>query len=216
LPPSCSSDLLSYPSPQQTSAPWYEDEEVYALEPMCSMLYQFSGKCNKNLQAQEYAAGYQGADNANNGGRALEEAVEDEAEAEVDDEWKQMYQSEQQAANEEAVCAFIKSLTSNTYNMYGEVVTNGTNVWANPVAELVAETRNMNKGLLGALIVAALAVAAMSISVCVLHGALARKNIPWKPRRSKGTDPTEMARQNSGITMGRSRSGPGGSNNPLL
>ena len=180
------------------------------------MLYQFAGKCNKNLQAQEYAAGYEGADAANNG-RALEEAADADAEADnaVDEEWKQMYQSEQQAANEEAVCAFITSLTSNTYNMYGEVNTNGTSMWANPVAELVAGSRAMNKGLMGALIVAAMAVVAMSISVCVLHGALARKNIPCKPRRSKGSDPTELARQNSGITMGRSRSGPG-NNNPLL
>lgn len=178
------------------------------------MLYQFSGKCNKNLQAQEYAAGYEGADAANNR-RALEEAAEAEADEAVDEEWKQMYQSEQQAANEEAVCAFITSLTSNTYNMYGEVVTNGTNIWANPVAGLYEETRAMNKGLLGALVVAAIAVVAMSISVCVLHGALARKNIPWKPRRSKGSDPTELARQSSGITMGRSQSGLG-NNNPLL
>ena len=184
---------------------------------MCSMLYQFSGKCNKNLQAQEYAAGYQGADANANGGRALQDE-EEEAEAaaaEVDDEWKQMYQSEQQAANEEAVCAFISSLASNTYNQYGEVITSTTSLWTNPAAELIAETRAMNKGLMGVLIVTAAAVFAMAIAACALHGTLARKNIPWKPRRSQPTDPTEMARQNSGITQGRSRSGLG-SNNPLL
>lgn len=196
---------------------------------MCSMLYQFAGKCNKNLQAQQYSA-YQNYNNgnqnnnANNGQRALQDEEEGEGEAGAEEEeaaqqeyqndWALMYQSEQQAANEEAVCAFIESLQSNTYNENGEVMVSSSNYWSNPAQELMAETRAMNKGLMAALIITAIATLAMAISACVLHGVLARKNIPWKPRRSKGSDPTEMARQNSGITMGRSRSGPG--NNPLL
>jgi len=184
------------------------------------MLYQFAGKCNKNLQAQEYAQGYN-----NNANRQLEEAAAEEGEAEAEEEandyqaqaqeeWKQMYQSENQYANEEAVCAFIQSLTSNTYNENGEISLSSGNYWSNPAKELVAEANAMNKGLMAALIISAFAALAMAIGACVLHSSLARKNIPWKPRRSKGEDPTEMARQNSGITMGRSRSGPG--NNPLL
>jgi len=209
------------------------------------MLYQFAGKCNKNLEAQTFADGYQGYqayqeanayNNANNGynnaneeeaadggGRKLDDAAaaeEEEADQEAEqynqaqqEEWDAIYQSEAQAANEEAVCSFIESLASNTYNENGEVSLTGTS-WTNPAAEFIAESKAMNPGLKAALVITALAALAMAIAACVLHSTLARKNIPWKPRRSKGMDPTEMARQNSGITMGRSRSGPG--NNPLL
>ena len=35
---------------------WYEDEDVEdeEIEPMCSMLYQLSGKCNSNLKVTEF------------------------------------------------------------------------------------------------------------------------------------------------------------------
>ena len=206
------------------------------------MLYQFAGKCNKNLEAQTFADGYEGYqyqdanayNNANNGyndaneqeadggGRKLDDAAEAEGEEDQaadeynqaqQEEWDAIYQSEAQAANEEAVCSFIDSLVSNTYNENGEVSLSGTS-WTNPAAEFIAESKAMNPGLKAALVITAFAALAMAIAACVLHSTLARKNIPWKPRRSKGMDPTEMARQNSGITMGRSRSGPG--NNPLL
>lgn len=213
----------------QQSQPWYEDEVVYALEPMCSMLYQFAGKCNKHLEATEYETEKQSS-NQNNAdtddayaaavagddaaGRKLdeEEWVEEEV-IDDDEDWKQMYQSENQAQNEDAVCSFIESLVSNTYNEKGEVTLSGGQ-WSTSAAEFLAESRAMNAGLKAALCITALATLAMAVAACFIHNTLARKNIPWKPRRSKGTDPTEMARQNSGITMGRSRSGPG--NNPLL
>jgi hypothetical protein len=180
---------------------WYEDEEVddNNIEPMCSMLYQLAGKCNKHLSANDlYNYNY----NINAG----------------NDEWEQMYQSEQQAANEEAVCTFIDSLRSNTYDENGQVILQAGAAWKNPSqwsSEFQAESRALNGGMKAALSLLAIAVSIMGVWACFLHGTLARKNIPWAPtRRQKGDDPTDIARANSGIVMGRSRSGPG--NAPLI
>lgn len=205
------SDCINCLSEEEQTA-WYEGEEVYTLEPMCSMLYQYAGKCNKHLTATEYnyngyvANGqyqYQNQYQGENNGNAYSYA---------DNEWKQMYQSENQAQNENAVCSFLESLSSNTYNENGEINVSGAS-WASWNKDF--DSRAMNGAMKAALIITALAAMAMAVTACVLHNVLARKNIPWKPRRSKGADPTDLARQNSGITMGRSRSGATGTN-PLL
>jgi heme exporter protein D len=179
------------------------------------MLYQYAGKCNKHLTAVEYNyAGY-----VANNNYAYQNQMQDASAAYAayaNNEWKQMFQSENQAQNENAVCSFIEALDSNTYDENGEIAVTGSS-WSNPAAwnkNLTAESRAMQGGMKAALVITALAAAAMALVACVLHSVLARKNIPWKPRRSKGEDLTDIARQNSGITMGRSRSGPG--NNPLL
>ena len=192
---------------------WYEDEEVYTLQPMCSMLYQYAGKCNKHLTATEYH--YEGYNNnANYEYQNQNQAANANYQNYADNEWKQMYQSENQAQNENAVCTFMESLNSNTYNENGEINVSGAS-WASWNKEFNAESKAMNAGMKAALVITALAAMAMAVTACVLHNVLARKNIPWKPRRSKGADPTDLARQNSGITMGRSRSGVTATN-PLL
>lgn len=177
------------------------------------MLYQYSGKCNKHLTATEY--NYEGyVANGNYQYQNQEQAQGDGYGNYADNEWKQMYQSENQAQNENAVCAYIEALTSGTYNENGEINVSGSSWAASSLKELYNGSRSVNGGMKAALIITSLAAAAMAVAACMLHAVLARKNIPWKPRRSKGQDPTDLARQNSGITMGRSRSGPG--NNPLL
>jgi hypothetical protein len=198
---------------------------VYALDPVCSMLYQFAGKCNKHMSATEYNYdGYVYNPNYEYQNQAEDDTVkQNDGDDYTNNEWKQMFQSENQAQNENAVCNYIDALTSNTYNEFGEVSVTGTN-WASPLAwnrAFASQSRAMSRGMKAAISITALAALGMSIAACVLHSMLARKNIPWKPRRSKGQDPTDLARQNSGITMGRSRSGPGtgivtGSSNPLL
>lgn len=194
------------------------------------MLYQFSGKCNKNLNAQEYTPQYD-ADGAeyqyqyeyqqynNADGQEGEEGQQqnqnyEEARQQYEYEWKLMFQSLQQQRNEEAVCNFIESLSANTYNENGEVSVT-EHAWASSTFGAgIAQTKAMSPGMLAGLVITAIAAASMAVAACVLHGSLARKNIPWKPRRKQGEDPTDLARQNSGITMGRSRSNAG--NNPLL
>jgi hypothetical protein len=209
---------------------WYEDEEVYFLEPMCSMLYQYSGKCNRNLSAKTYTYGGYNANNANNANNG--NAAEMDAEGNAwnggnqynqygNGDWAQMYQSQQQQRNEEAVCSFIDSVTSGTYGENGEIAVS-SNIWSlqswSNAGSISEQSRNMSPGMKAGLAITALATLIMAITACVLQGLIARKsnaNNSWAPaRRSKDMDPTDLARQNSGITMGRSRSGTGAA--PLI
>ena len=209
------SECLNCLSEEEQQA-WYEGEEVYTLEPMCSMLYQYAGKCNKHLTATEYNYnGYVANANYQYQNQYQDQNNQNGYSDYANNEWKQMYQSENQAQNENAVCSFLESLSSNTYNENGEINVSGAS-WASWNRDF--DSRAMNGAMKAALIVTALAAMAMAVTACVLHNVLARKNIPWKPRRSKGADPTDLARQNSGITMGRSRSGATGATgtNPLL
>jgi hypothetical protein len=180
---------------------WYEEEEFEGMEeginPFCSILYQFAGKCNKSLNPSTVYSN-QVTYNANGG--------------EISDEWLLMYQSENQFLNEDTVCAYIDSLKYNTYDEYGEVIMNPSrNMWK-PSAwnnEIRIESMAMNAGMKAALILSFLAAAAMGVAACMLHGMLARKNIPFFGTPKKTEDVTSLARQNSGIVVGRSRSGPG-------
>jgi hypothetical protein len=68
----------------------------------------------------------------------------------------------------------------------------------------------MSGGYKAGLVITSLAMAAMAVAAAVLHGMLARKNIPWRAKKLASVgDQTDLARQNSGILMGRSRSGAG-------
>ncbi|GAX20831.1 hypothetical protein FisN_7Hh145 [Fistulifera solaris] len=171
---------------------WYENEDpdAFQVEPMCSMLYQLSGKCNKQLTLPTTSANqYQEAQ-----------------------DWEQIYQSQQQEKNEEAVCAFVESLKSKSYNEYGQVIFGGSSWTAQWSSELKAESSMLSGGKKLAITILCFGVAVMAVWACFLHSTLARKNIPWRPRRKPGDfnlDPTHIARQNSGIVLGRSRSGPG-------
>jgi hypothetical protein len=161
------------------------------------MLYQFSGKCNKNLDSStSYSNAY--AYNANGG--------------EVDEASLAMYQSEQQYLNEDAVCSYIDSLRFNTYDEDGEVILDPSTSW-NPSSwkkEIYIQSNVMNPGLKAGLIVTGLAAFSMAMAALVLHGMLARKNIPWRPKDETSVeDPVAVARQSSGILVGRARSGPG-------
>jgi hypothetical protein len=175
---------------------WYEDEDMteYEVEPMCSMLYQLAGKCNEHFNTDS-SYGYSNYNDQ-----------QDEEEG-----WEQYYQSEQQMANEAAVCSFLESIKSNSYDENGQVVLT-SNAWSNPTqwgSEFQAESKVLDSGTKAAISLLTIAVAVMGVWACFLHGTLARKNIPWRPRRKADhLDPTDLARQNSGIVMGRSRSGP--------
>ena len=126
-----------------------------------------------------------------------------------EEEWLQMYQSKNQFLNEEQVCGFIESIRLKTYDESGEVILDNNLSWQNWKQEVRIQREAMRPGLKAGLVLSALAAAGMAVYACFLHGLLARKNIPWRPKREKGEDPTDIARQNSGILMGRSRSGPG-------
>jgi len=181
---------------------WYEDEEVEGVidgvEPMCSILYQVAGKCNKAMKTDNT---YSNSQYSRYGGDGEEE-------------WLKMYQSQSQFENEDLVCSYIDSLKYDTYDETGEVILNPSVSWSNLGTEIRIQRQAMRPGLKAGLVLTAIAAAGMAVAACFLHGLLARKNIPWRPKRDKGEDPTDIARQNSGILMGRSRSGP--SQTPLI
>jgi len=202
-----------------------EDQEYSqgdgAIEPICSMLYQAAGKCNQNLHPDfMYNNNYNY--NQNNGDD--DGANGDDAEAvadgyywnEEDGSYNPSYLSYQQDGNEEKVCTFIKSLNSLSYNEFGEV-TGGFGGWKAWNRDFQNKATYVSAGKKAALILTGLAAGLMGLAVAFLHGRLAKKNIPWRPKRQPGEDPTDLARQNSGIIAGRSSrsSGPAGSA-PLL
>jgi hypothetical protein len=173
---------------------WYENEEVdgadAGLNPMCAMLYQYSGKCNANINNYEaYSVNsYYSSDNGDG-----------------DDQvnYNQMYQSAAQEENENAVCSFINMLTSQTYSDSGEIIL--TNSFSkNWRKEFATQSSYMSAGMKAGLILSAFAVAAMFIWAIVLHGTLARKHIPWRPRRGRASaEANEFSRNQSGIVVGR-------------
>jgi hypothetical protein len=174
---------------------WYEDEEVdgvdAGLNPMCAMLYQYSGKCNANLNNHDaYST------------TSYYAAVNNDGDGDDQVNYSQMYQSSAQEENEGAVCSFINMLTSQTYTDSGEIVL--TTNYKNWRKEFAIQSSYMSKGMKIGLSVSAFAVVAMFIWAVVLHGTLSRKRIPWRPRRGRASaEANEFTRNQSGIVVGR-------------
>jgi len=138
-------------------------------------------------------------------------------------------QSFNQEANEEQVCNFIDNLQTQKYDEYGDIVLDasqlkngyvidftGTN-WRDPdQVKAQAQKTGVTAGQAVGLALTMAACMVMAVWACCLHSTLARKNIPWRPKRGKLTEPTDITRQNSGIVMGRSRSGMSGKATPLI
>ena len=153
--------------------PWFEGEnqEDYGVQegiaPVCSILYQLAGKCNENMDRQAIKQGYF------YNGQYYE-----------DDFMKAMYQSNAQYQNEEKVCSFIESLNSGTYTEEGNIYFGGGRVSSmTRNAQSTTPSRRVSAPLKAALILAGFAMAGMAVWAGMLHGNLARKNIPWRPRR---------------------------------
>jgi hypothetical protein len=128
------------------------------------------------------------------------------------------------------VCNFIDNLQTQKYDEYGNIIMDGSRGskysidfahtdWSNPdqVKAQAAKT-GVTPGQAVGLALTMAACMVMSIWACCLHSTLARKNIPWRPKRGKNlAEPTDIKRQHSGIVMGRSRSNMSTSKNtPLL
>jgi hypothetical protein len=136
-------------------------------------------------------------------------------------------QSSSQEANEETVCNFIDNLQTQKYDEYGEIVLDpykngysidflGTN-WRDPdQVKAQAEKAGVTVGQAVGLSITMAACLVMGVWACCLHSTLARKNIPWRPKRGKNTDPTDINRQSSGIVLGRSQSGMSTKETPLI
>jgi hypothetical protein len=139
------------------------------------MLYQYSGKCNKYLNAD--SSSY--------------------------NEY-QMYQSEAQQDNEEAVCAFIETVRSNTYNENGQITYGFSNIFSsNGFRSGARSMSDINKAALSIL---GIGLVALTISAVWLHSQLSNRDISWRPRRFARPTGGNQAflREESGVTRGRS------------
>lgn len=171
---------------------------------VCGALYTYSAKCNKHL-----------TQNNNNYGQ--------------DNMFDYSYGSSNQELNEETVCNFIDNLQTQKYDEWGDVVLDQSQIKTGYVIDFAgtnwrdvdqvkaqAEKSGVTVGQAVGLAITMAACLVMAVWACCLHSTLARKNIPWRPKRGKLTEPTDINRQNSGIVMGRSRSGMSGKNAPLI
>jgi hypothetical protein len=118
-------------------------------------------------------------------------------------------------ANEEQVCNFIGNIVSGKYDEGGEIIIDAAKYnisdWKNKsqyINVLHAAQQEVSGGQIAGLVLSILGCFFLCIYACVLHSGLTKKGLQWKPRRGRNTDPTAISRQNSGIVMGRSRSGP--------
>jgi len=153
---------------------------------VCELLYSSSAKCHKNYYSAQEAS----------------------------------YNSQQQSDNENMVCNFISNLQSGSYDETGDIVLDAnswffnTSNWRSS-SEYAKQYNNVRAKVspaqIAALVLVATACLLMWIWACCLHGALSKKNISWRPRRGKHAYDEDLSRQNSGIVMGRSRSGANGS-----
>ena len=128
------------------------------------------------------------------------------------------------------MCNFIDNLQTQKYDEYGEIITDKSQVKSGYVIDFAgtnwrdvdqvkaqAERSGVTSGQAVGLAITIAACLVMGVWACCLHSTLARKNIPWRPKRGKLTEPTDITRQNSGIVMGRSRSGmSAGKSAPLI
>jgi len=175
-----------------------QDEDSNGVLAYCSMLYQISAKCNINLTPNKIY---------NQEGYYVDGVY-------YAPEFAQMYLSEQQEDQEKKVCSMVESLNSGSYKEDGSIYLNNGLGWGSASAsrfrnEISSATSAMSPFVKTLVFLLAIGAAAMGLWAMVLHGAIQRKMAPWQPK-----DPVDLARQESGIVMGRSRSGP--ATNPLI
>jgi len=117
------------------------------------------------------------------------------------------YKSSNQAATEQLVCNFISNIVTSQYDEYGDIYVSNRDYYDQNTYfknEVVKDVSTMQiLGLCTSIFICMF----LLLYSCYLHRAIMRK-APWRPRRG-GTEALagQISRQNSGIVMGRSRSG---------
>jgi hypothetical protein len=126
------------------------------------------------------------------------------------------YMSEAEIRQETRNCAFIDNIVYGTYDQQGDIqLTSPTfdfSDWKNP--EQYRKVQLPASQAIG-LALSVLLVVCLSATAIFMNRSLHRRDMPWRPRRFGRTlDNDSLSRKQSGITMGRSRSGPGST--PLI
>lgn len=115
------------------------------------------------------------------------------------------------------MCNFIDNIVSGKYDESGEIIIDvykyNSSDWKNAnqyINAYNAAKKDVSAGQVAGLVLSIIGCFFLCIYALILHASLKNKGLQWKPRRGRNTDPTAISRQNSGIVMGRSRSGPNG------
>jgi hypothetical protein len=121
------------------------------------------------------------------------------------------YMSQYELDQESRYCAFIENIVYGAYDESGEIQLKPEqfdfNDWQNPQQyKKLKMPVDQALGLAASIILCVALLAAAAVT----NRQLTRDSTPWKPSRQD----IALARQNSGIVMGRSRSGPGAA--PLI
>ena len=122
------------------------------------------------------------------------------------------YMSQYELSLESRYCSFISNIISGSFNESGDVMLKAEQFnfqdWRNPRQY---KKLRMSVGQAVGLSISIILCIALLATAAFTNRALTRQSTPWKPKR---VPETALARQNSGIVMGRSRSGPGAT--PLI
>jgi len=120
------------------------------------------------------------------------------------------YMSQYEIDQEARYCAFIENIISGVFDESGEIMLKPEQFdfadWRNPHQY---KKLRMSVGQAVGLSFSIILCVALLAAAAVTNRALTRQSTPWKPKRE-----LSLSRQNSGILMGRSRSGPGAA--PLI
>ena len=121
------------------------------------------------------------------------------------------FMTQQEQDYETRYCSFIDNIIYGAYDETGEIVLQGDTFdfadWRNPSQY---KKLRMPAGQAVTLALSVLLVAVLAATAVVTRRTLKNQKTPWTPKQ----DPSDVSRQNSGIVMGRERSGP--SNAPLI
>lgn len=121
------------------------------------------------------------------------------------------YMSQYELDQESRYCSFIENIIYGAYDESGEIQLKPEQFdfadWQNPRQY---KKLRMPVGQAVGLAMSIVLCVALLAAAAVTNRALTRPSTPWKPSR----EDVALARQNSGIVMGRSRSGPGAA--PLI
>ena len=128
-------------------------------------------------------------------------------------EYLELGMSQEQIEYEKRYCNFIDNIVYGAYDEQGDILLKPEQFdfsdWRNP--DQYRKLKMPPRQAAGVAVSVIFFVTMLAAAVYTKRS-LTRQSTPWTPKRT--LDPNSLSRQNSGIVMGRSRSGPGSA--PLI
>jgi hypothetical protein len=117
--------------------------------------------------------------------------------------------------NDDESCAFIGNIIYGTYDENGEIILDDTFDYSDWKNAAQYRKLKLDASQIAGLAISLLLVIGLLAVVLIMQRSIARKEAPWRPKRNNSmSGGMSVSRQNSGIVLGRSRSGPGAA--PLI